>query len=133
MADQKNAFLTYKGKPLVRQGNTLYYGNMYDPFVVMLTITKSEKKGDLDIAEKVRVQLMNTDPTCPPTEIIVKTAERPGLYPAMAIGSTWLEKAYRTAMRGSASAQPPVNSQRAQVKEPKSKSPSHRTTTKEKN
>jgi hypothetical protein len=97
LADQKNAFLTYKGKPLVRQGNTLYYGNMYDPFVVMLTITKSEKKGDLDIAEKVRVQLMNTDPTCPPTEIIVKTAERPGLYPAMAIGSTWLEKALKDA------------------------------------
>ncbi len=65
LADKKNAFLTYKGKPLVRQGNTLYYGNMYDPFVVMLTITKSEKKGDLDIAEKVRVQLMNTDPTFP--------------------------------------------------------------------
>ncbi len=97
LAEKKNAFLTYKGKPLVRQGNTLYYGNMYDPFVVMLTITKSEKKGDLDIAEKVRVQLMNTDPACPPTEIIVKTAERPGLYPAMAIGSTWLEKALKDA------------------------------------
>ena len=97
MADKKNAFLTYKGKPLVRQGNTLYYGNMYDPFVVMLTISKSEKKGDLDIAEKVRVQLMNTDPACPPTEIIVKTAERPRLDPARAISSAWREKALKDA------------------------------------
>lgn len=97
LADKKDAFLTYKGRPLVRNGNTLYYGNMYEPFVVMLTITKSGKKGDLDIAEKVRVQLMNTDPACPPTEIIVKTAERPGLYPAMAIAATWLEKALKEA------------------------------------
>ena len=26
-AKKKNEFLTYKDKPLVRKGNTLYYGN----------------------------------------------------------------------------------------------------------
>ena len=34
-AKKKSEFLTYKGKPLVRKGNTLYYGNMSDKFVVM--------------------------------------------------------------------------------------------------
>ena len=27
-APKKSGFLMYKGKPLVRSGNTLYYGNM---------------------------------------------------------------------------------------------------------
>lgn len=33
--EKKNGFLLYKGRPLVRSGNTLYYGNMTDPCVVM--------------------------------------------------------------------------------------------------
>lgn len=36
-------FLTYKGKPLVRNGNTLYYGHMSDDFVIMLTIGSTKK------------------------------------------------------------------------------------------
>ena len=32
MAEKKNDFLTYKGKPLVRNGNTIYYGDMNDDF-----------------------------------------------------------------------------------------------------
>ncbi|MCQ2487379.1 MAG: hypothetical protein MJ129_05580 [Clostridia bacterium] len=99
MAGKSNQFLTYKGKPLVRKGNELYYGNMSDPFVVMLTITKSAKKGDMDIAEKVSVQLMNTDPTCNPLDIIVKKTEKNGLYPAMATASVWLERALADAQK----------------------------------
>ncbi len=91
MADQ--SFLTYKGKPLVRKGNTLYYGNMYDPYVIMLTIKSSQKVADMDIADKVTVQLLNTDPTVNPAEMVLKKSEKNGLYPALDIGSTWLERA----------------------------------------
>ena len=38
MAEKKNDFLTYKGRPLVRNGNTIYYGNMTDDYVIMLQI-----------------------------------------------------------------------------------------------
>ena len=43
MAEEKKAFFTYKGVPLVRKGNNIYFGNMYDEFVVMLEILSTEK------------------------------------------------------------------------------------------
>lgn len=89
----KSKFLMYKGKPLVRSGNTLYYGNMTDTFVVMMQIQSTKKVKDMDVADKVTVQLMKTDPTLRARERIVKKSEKDGLYNAMDIGSIWLERA----------------------------------------
>lgn len=86
-------FLTYKGRPLVRNGNTLYYGHMSDDFVIMLTIGGTKKAGNLDVADKVTVSLINTDPDVRPKDKIVKKSEKNGLWPAMDIGSIWLERA----------------------------------------
>lgn len=83
----------YKGKPLVRSGNTLYYGNMTDSVVVMMQIQSTKKVNDIDVADKVTVQLMKTDPTLRARERIVKKSEKDGLYNAMDIGSIWLERA----------------------------------------
>lgn len=85
-------FLTYKGKPLVRKGNTIYYGDMSDKYVVQLSITQSEKVGDVDLAKKVLVQLMSTDPDVNPKDSIVKKSEKNGLYEALDVGAIWLEK-----------------------------------------
>ena len=46
MAEEKKAFFTYKGVPLVRKGNNIYFGNMYDEFVVMIEILSTEKVDD---------------------------------------------------------------------------------------
>lgn len=86
-------FLTYRGKPLVRSGNTIYYGDMSEPFVVMLTIQNTKPFKDMEIADTVTVQLLNTDPTCRPKERVAKKAERKGLYNAMDIGCIWLQRA----------------------------------------
>lgn len=94
-AKKGNEFLTYKGKPLVRQGNVLYYGNMYDKYVVMLTITGTKTVGDMTIADKVSVQLLSTDEDVSPRNRIIKKSEKNGLYPAMDIGSIWLERALK--------------------------------------
>lgn len=56
----------YKGRPLVRKGNTLYYGSMAEPFVIMMQITSTKKVKELEVANKVTVQLMNTDPDVRP-------------------------------------------------------------------
>ncbi len=95
MADKKKKekFLMYKGRPLVRSGNTLYYGNSYDPFVIMINILTTKKVNDLTVADRVSIQLLNTDPTVRPRERIVKKSEKKGLYAAMDIGSIWLERA----------------------------------------
>ena len=41
--------LTYKGKPLVRKDNELYYGNMTDPYVLYLQITTTKPVGDQQV------------------------------------------------------------------------------------
>ncbi len=94
MAEKKGAkFLTYKGKPLVRSGNTLYYGNMGDPYVIMIQINSTKKIGELDVASRVSVLLLNTDPDVRPKDKIVKKSEKQSLYQAMDIASIWLERA----------------------------------------
>ena len=51
MADTQTSFLTYKGKPIVRKGNTIYYGNMSDPFVIMLSIASTHEVHGVNIAD----------------------------------------------------------------------------------
>ena len=85
-------FFTYKGLPLVRKDNVIYFGNMSDKFVAMLTILSTRKVQDLEIADKTKVQLMATDPHVPATEVIAKTSERGSLYEALDVASIWLAK-----------------------------------------
>ncbi len=89
---KKHSFLMYKGKPLVRSGKTLYYGYMSDPYVVIMQITSSREIKGLEVADRVVVQLVNTDPNVRMKDKIVKKAERKGLYNAMDIGCIWLER-----------------------------------------
>ena len=62
MAEDKKSFFTYRGVPLVRKGNLIYFGNMYDDYVVMIEILGTEKQGDLDGANKVAPQNRIFDP-----------------------------------------------------------------------
>lgn len=91
--ESKTQFLTYKGKPLVRNGNTIYYGDMSDKCVIMIQILTTKKVNDLELADKVTIQLMSTDPDVRPKERILKRSEKHGLYNAMDIGSIWLQRA----------------------------------------
>ena len=95
MAEKTNkaAFLMYKGKPLVRSGNTLYYGDMADKCVIMMQILSTKTIKDLTVADKVQVQLLSTDPDLRMKDRILKKSEKSGLYNAMDIGAIWLERA----------------------------------------
>jgi hypothetical protein len=95
MADKP--FLQYKGKPLVRQGNTMYYGMMNEPFVVMVQILSTRESNGVTVADKVSVQLISTDETMRPKDRIAKRSEKSSLYEALDIGSIWLERALRDA------------------------------------
>ncbi|MBE6836210.1 MAG: hypothetical protein E7515_08200 [Ruminococcaceae bacterium] len=86
-------FLEYKGKPLVRQGNTIYYGSMADDYIIMLQIKSQKPLGDIELADKVAVQLISTNPNLTPKESIIKTTEKKGLYAAMDIAEVWLSRA----------------------------------------
>lgn len=92
-AKSKSSFLTYKGRPLVRSGNTLYYGNMWESYVVALQIINSKKVFDQEVSGTIVVQLVSTDSNLKMSERIIKRAEKDGLYNALDIGCIWLERA----------------------------------------
>jgi hypothetical protein len=90
---EENAVLVYKGHPLMRLGNMIYYGSMADSHIVMLQVLESKKVGDLDVATKVSVQLQLTDPAVKSRDRVVKKSEKNGLYTALDFGCVWLERA----------------------------------------
>ena len=92
---EKNEFLMYKGKRLVRNGDTIYYGNMSDDFVIMMRIASKKEFEGYDLASKVTVQLLSTDPDASAKKRIVKTSEKKGLFAAMDIAEVWLDRALR--------------------------------------
>ena len=85
--------LVYRGRPLLRQGGELYYGDMRDQYIVMLRILETKKLGDFTVASRVAVSLLKTAADASPLERIVKHGEKPGLYDALDIGAVWLERA----------------------------------------
>jgi len=86
-------FFTYKGKPLVRCGDELYYGSMEERFVIRMQIKSKKTVGDLEIADKVAIQLMCTDPDLSPRKQLIKASEKNGLFLAIDIADIWLERA----------------------------------------
>lgn len=92
MADEKTV-LTYKGRPLMRKDNLVYYGSMADSHIVMLQVLETKKVNDTDIATRVSVQLQLTDPTARSRDRVVKKSEKDGFYTALDVGCVWLERA----------------------------------------
>ena len=78
-----NKPLEYKGHPLQRAGNIVYYGSMADKYIIMLQIMDTKKVKDLDVATKVSVQLQLTDPSIKSRDRIVKKTEKDSLYLAI--------------------------------------------------
>ena len=81
--------LTYKGRPLVRCGNDIYYGSMSDPYVVYLQVLSTTKENGVDVADKVHIVLLSTDDT----KRIIRQANKVGLYNALSFGDIMLQGA----------------------------------------
>ena len=92
MADE-NTVLQYKGRPLMRKDNMIYYGSMADSHIVMLQILETKKVQDTDIATRVSVELQLTDPNARAKDRIVKKSEKDGFFTALDLGSVWLTRA----------------------------------------
>ena len=77
----------------VRSGDTIYYGNMTDKYVIKIDIKTKKTVEDMQVADKCIVQLMLTDPEIRSRKQIVKTSEKNGLYLALDIADAWLTRA----------------------------------------
>ena len=85
--------LSYKGHPLRRKDNLVYYGSMADKYIIMLQIISTKKVKDLNVADKVAVQLQFTDPDLKSRDRVVKKSEKEDLFSALDLGATWLDRA----------------------------------------
>jgi len=85
--------LTYKGHPLRRKDNLIYYGSMSDKYIIMLQILETKREQDLDVATRIAVQLQMTDPQLKSRDRVVKKSEKDSLYSAMDVAAVWLERA----------------------------------------
>ena len=89
----EKAVLKYKGHPLRRKDNLIYYGSMADKYIIMLQILETKKVNDMDVATKVSVQLQLTDPDIKSRDRVAKKTEKDSLATAMDFASIWLERA----------------------------------------
>ena len=91
MAEEK--VLMYKGRPVMRKDNLIYYGSMAYSHIVMLQILETKDVNGTPVATRVSVQLQLTDPAVKSRDRIVKKGEKAGLYTALDFGCVWLERA----------------------------------------
>ena len=89
----KSTELEYKGHPLRRKDNLIYFGSMADKYIIMLQILDTKKVKDMDVATRVSVQLQLTDPDLKSRDRVVKKTDKDGLYSAMDVAAVWLDRA----------------------------------------
>ncbi len=93
MANENAQFLEYKGKALVRQGDSICYGNMSDKHILSLMIMAYKKEGGYEVPAKVLIQVLSTDGTKSFADRIVKQGDKDSLFEAFDIGMIWLNRA----------------------------------------
>ena len=82
-------YLVYKDRPLVREGNTICYGDMAEKCILILEIMSYKEEAGNKVPDKILVQVIDSkDPTK-----IIKQGAKEGLYDAFSIGVVWLEHA----------------------------------------
>ena len=84
-----NEFLEYKGRPLVRQGEELFYGDMSEKhyiYMMIMTEKKAVKAGET-VPENIAVQLFAPGKPFPEKQISAK-----GLSDAFETAAAWLDR-----------------------------------------
>ena len=81
-------YLMYQGKPLVRENDTIIYGDLNnDPCVLCLDIMGYTGEGEARVPSKVLIQVVDAkDPNK-----VIKQGDKASLHDAFALGMTWLD------------------------------------------
>ncbi len=82
-------FLTYKGKPLVRSKNEIYYGDMAESHIVKFEILSTDEN---DEPNKINVKLMKSNTELADKDRIVKESTKTSMFEALDVGFVWLER-----------------------------------------
>ena len=82
---EKKSFIEYKGKPLVRDGDVLYYGFPKDKYILRLYIFMK------DANDNPTMVFATICPTNDPKKI-VKQVGKSGIYDSLDVGAIWLDQ-----------------------------------------
>ncbi len=89
-------YVIYRGKPLVREGNMILYGDMEDAYCLQLMIlTEKEVKAGEEtvmVPDAIIAQVLSTDASKPFAQRLEKQYQKNGLYEALDIGIERLTK-----------------------------------------
>ena len=93
MADKRELvsgkYLEYKGRPLVREGNTICYGDMSEKCILILEIMSYKEVDGNNLPDQILIQIIDSkDPSK-----IIKQGQKNGLHDAFSVGLVWLERA----------------------------------------
>lgn len=98
MAKEEKKYFEFNGKPFIRRGNVLYYGDPKEKYIVKFTVNSSAPAGNIEVADSVTVQL--TTNFLEGKERVIKQAQRDGLYRAFDVGEYWLTEALESVNTG---------------------------------
>ena len=85
--------LVYRGHPLRRVDNLIYYGSMADKYIIMMQVLDSEPLKDISLAKRVSIQLQLTSPNLKSRDRVVRSTEKGSMSEAMEFAAIWLERA----------------------------------------
>lgn len=88
----ENNYLCYKGHPLVRCGNEIYFGNMSDKYIILIKETSTKKVNDVDVGNKFEIQLLFTDPDIKGRGKIYKSSEKNSFADSLELAEAWLTR-----------------------------------------
>ncbi len=90
-AQVEGKYLEYLEKPLVREGNTICYGDMSEKCILVLEIMSQKEVGGKKLPKDILIQVIDSkDPTK-----IIKQGKKEGLYDAFSMGLVWLDLALK--------------------------------------
>lgn len=88
MSDKKIFY--YRGFPLIRSGDKIYYGSAGDAFATLLTIKDTKRIADRDVPNKIMVQMIPRDMTNQEEMARARKGEFIGFYEALDTAHVWL-------------------------------------------
>lgn len=90
---EKNSQFTYKGLPLARCGNSMFYGDSSKDRVVRIDVISRKKVKDIEIPDKLEVKLVNTMLASKGNvKNSIKSSEKSSLYSCLDLAFAWLER-----------------------------------------
>ena len=81
----ENEFLEYKGKPLVRQGDEIFYGDLSDKYYIYMMIMSEKDTENGSVPERIMIQLIESSTKIPKNQKIVV-----GFKEAFEFADAWL-------------------------------------------